>query len=635
MESLPLAVLMVDADGAVVLANRALERLFGYSKVELIGQSVDVLVPDGVRFAHAGLRYGYVQQPAARPMGFGRELFGRRKDGSEVAVAVELAPVRFGAASFVVASVVDITEQRRIQTELRSSREEQAQFETLVSELGAEFVGVRPDDVDRSITEALGRVVRALDLDRSALFQLVEDSGDFVHTHQWTRPGWPTPPARVSATEQFPWHLLQVRAGELVSFTTLDEVPDPIDRENLRRLATKSSVTVPLAAEGRTWGAVSFGSARAPRTWTPEVINRLRVVALMFANVLMRKHGDETLRRTLAEGVVQRDRLRDENVYLRQELKILTGAPAIVGHSPAIRRVMEQIRQVARTETTVLLQGETGTGKTLLASRIHELSARGDRALVRVNCAALSSAWLEDELFGKENGSSMEADSRHIGRLELANRSTVFFDEIADLPLEAQASLARVLQDKQIQPPGSFRPVKVDVRVIAATRRDLLSCIAEGTFRDDLYYRLDVFPIQVPALRDRTEDIPLLVWRFVDEFSELYGKPIDAIDQESMALLQQYSWPGNARELRNVVERAIIVASGRQLRIPLPSGDSLPRRGNETLAAVEKEHITAVLSASGGRIDGKGGAADRLGVTPRALEAMITKLGISINGPGA
>jgi formate hydrogenlyase transcriptional activator len=211
--------------------------------------------------------------------------------------------------------------------------------------------------------------------------------------------------------------------------------------------------------------------------------------------------------------------------------------------------------------------------------------------------------------------------------LELANGSTVFLDEVADLPTETQASLARVLQSHEIQPVGTSHPIKVDLRVIAASRRDLVGCIQEGTFRDDLYYRLNVLPIHVPPLRERTEDIPLLVWRFVDEFSQTYGKTIETIDQDSMEQLQRYRWPGNARELRNVVERAMIVATGRRLRIVLPvtAGGS---RGSETLAAVEKAHITAVLAACGGKVRGKGGAAARLGLSPRALEAMLTKLRI-------
>jgi transcriptional regulator with GAF, ATPase, and Fis domain len=528
----------------------------------------------------------------------------------------------------VVASVADVTERHRLQRDVRASRDERRQFEALVGDLGAEFINLRSDEVDRAIEEALGRVVRTLDLDRSALYQVEEESGDFVHTHQWTRPGWPSPAPRISAKEQFPWHLTQIRAGNVVSFETLDQVPEEIDRDSFSRLGTKSSITVPLTIAGRTWGAVSFAAVRDCRRWTPDAINRLRVVALIFANVLARRQSDETLRRTVADGAALRDRVRDENAYLREELKVLTGAPMIVGHSPAFRRVLEQVRQAASTDSSVLLLGETGTGKAMLAGRIHELSARRERAMVRVNCASLSAGWIESELFGTEDGSFAETDYRHVGRLELANGSTVFLDEIADLPLEAQAILTRVLQDKQIQPHGSSTPMTVDVRIIAATRKDLTHGIAEGTFRDDLYDRLNVVPIHLPPLRERPEDIPLLVWRFVDEFSETSGKRVDAIDQESMAALQRHSWPGNARELRNVVERAMIMPTGRRLRIPLPSNAPGPTRRRDTLAAVEKEHITQILAACGEQIEGRDGAAARLGLTARALRARMAKLGV-------
>jgi formate hydrogenlyase transcriptional activator len=373
---------------------------------------------------------------------------------------------------------------------------------------------------------------------------------------------------------------------------------------------------------------VTFAAIRDTRSWTSAVINRLRVVALIFANAIARKQADESLRAALAELAVLRNQLREENAYLRHELNVLSGAPEILGHSPGIRRVLEQVRQVAPTESTVLLLGEIGTGKKLLAGRIHELSARRERAMVRVNCASLSAAWIERELFGSERGSSVDAAPRYVGRFELAHGSTVFLDEVADLSRDGQATLTRALQEKHIHPVGSATPIEVNVRIIASTRRDLTRAIEQGSFRDDLYYLLNVFPIQVPPLRERPEDIPLLVWRFVDEFSEAYGKPIDTIDKATMAALQAYAWPGNARELRNIVERAMIMATGRSLRIPVPGRETAPRRQNETLDAVEKEHIAAILAACNRRIEGRHGAAARLGLTPAALRKRMAALRI-------
>src|SRR5215204_3460419 len=243
----------------------------------------------------------------------------------------------------------------------------------------------------------------------------------------------------------------------------------------------------------------------------------------------------------------------------------------IVGQSRAMRRVIEQICQVSATDATVLLLGDTGTGKELLATQVHQRSARRTRAMVRVNCGAIPATLIESELFGREKGAFTGADTRQIGRFELADRSTLFLDEIGDLPADVQVKLLRVLEEHEFERLGSPRTVRVDTRIIAATHRNLEQRIAEGTFREDLYYRLNVFPISVPPLRDRAEDIPLLVWRFVGEYAKAFGKRIDTIDDDCLLALQQYGWPGNVRELRNVVERAMVTATGHRLVIPLPA----------------------------------------------------------------
>jgi PAS domain S-box-containing protein len=600
LESLPLGVLMIADDGAIVLVNRVLESMLGYQGAELVGRSIDVLVPDEQRAA-------FLRQPDARTMAAGREIFALCKDGSEMPVDVRLASLRIEGREYVLASLVDLTERRRAEAALRQVLDERIAFESLISDLAAQFVNLLSDDVDRTIEQALARLVTALDLDRSSLFQVVDDTGDFVHTHQWTRPGREAPPARVSARERFPWHLSKLLGGEMVSFSAIDDVPDELDRQGLRALGTRSGVTIPLVVRGRTWGALTF-AAMEPRSWPPDVVTRLRVVASLFANVLARKQNDEGLRRAMAGDAQQRARLREENMYLRHELNAFVGAPAIVGHSAGIRRALEQVRQAAPGNATVVLTGEIGTGKSLLANHIHELSPRRERAMVRVKCAAVSAAWPE-------------------GLLNIVEGSTVFFDEIADLSLDAQVSLARVMQSRDDHGRNGAGTLAAGVRVIAATRRNLLETVQKGSFREDLYYQINVLSIHLPPLRERPEDVPLLTWRFVDEFSETYGKTIDTIDHESMRQLQRHTWPGNARELRNVVERAMIRANGRRLQIALPPG-AVAGREIETLADVEKAHIAAVLAACGGRIVGPGGAAARLGITPRALETRIRRLAI-------
>lgn len=326
-----------------------------------------------------------------------------------------------------------------------------------------------------------------------------------------------------------------------------------------------------------------------------------------------------------------RDRLHAENAYLRVEAKDRLGAGVLVGQSEGIRRVLAQIAHVAATDSTVLLLGETGTGKELFATRIHELSHRHARPMVRVNCSAIPATLIESELFGREKGAFTGALSRQIGRFELADHSTIFLDEIGDLPLDVQVKLLRAIEERQIERLGSPHSITINTRIIAATHRDLEQRVASEAFRADLFYRLNVFPIHVPPLRERIDDIPLLVWRFVEEFSRAFGKNIEVIPRDTMTALQQYAWPGNIRELRNVVERAMIVADGPRLIIPLPIAPAPATTANRStrLADVERDHIRHVLDSSKWRIRGAGGAAERLGMQPTTLETRMAKLGLT------
>ena len=501
-------------------------------------------------------------------------------------------------------------------------------FEQLVGELSVWFIDLPPEDVAGAIQEAQRRIVDALDLDESRLFQLSED-GELTCTHQWSRPGVSPSPAHTSGREHLPWLLGKMKSGEVVCLSSLDEVPSQVDRETLRRAGTRSMVAVPLSAAQRIIGVVTFAVCRHERPWCPGIRQRLGLVASMLASVLARRHSDEALVRALAEVKRLSDQLRAENVYLRHEVDSTVGTSCVVGQSDAIRRVQEQVRQVAETDATVLLLGETGSGKELFASQIHELSRRRSRAMVRVNCAAIPATLIESELFGREKGAYTGALSRQIGRFELADASTIFLDEIGDLPSEVQVKLLRVLEDRQFERLGSSKPTKVDTRIIAATHRDLEKRIASDLFREDLYYRLNVFPIRVPPLRERAEDIPMLVWRFVEDFSKAFGKRVESIAKDNMELLQRYAWPGNVRELRNVVERAVIVTSGPRLTIVLPQGSAAAAaRRSERLADVEREHIKCVLDSTTWRVRGVGGAAERLGLKATTLETRMAKLGL-------
>jgi formate hydrogenlyase transcriptional activator len=299
----------------------------------------------------------------------------------------------------------------------------------------------------------------------------------------------------------------------------------------------------------------------------------------------------------------------------------------ILGLSPAIQHVLQELEHVATTDATVLLLGETGTGKELFATHLHRLSVRRRREMVRVNCAAIPSTLLENELFGHERGAYTDAVIRQPGRFELADQSTIFLDEIGDLPVDVQVKLLRVLDERQFERLGGTKAIRVNVRIVAATHRNLLQRVEEGMFREDLFYRLNVFPIRVPPLRERVEDIPLLVWHYVEHFTSRSAGQY-TIPDENMAALQRYSWPGNIRELRNVVERALILARGHRLTIAVPRATAAAATASEKLVDVERAHIHTVLESTNWRIRGAGGAADRLGLPPTTLETRMAKLGL-------
>jgi len=530
------------------------------------------------------------------------------------------------------------------------------------------------------------------------------------------------------------------------------------DKESFRTYGTKSTLVFPLLTDGKIFGAVSFAVFRQEREWSEALMNRLRLVAQIFANAISRKRSEQLLRESWArlnlaadsanaalwtvdmnsgqvwtvekarkmlglavdkelnlEGflsvvhpedrerihmkmqravgmkedfseeyrIMQSDgsvrwmavsghphrngsdesgrligasidvtgykqleeqlrvriqeveklkkRLEDENIFLQEEVRQLSEPTDIVGQSAAMKKVLMQASQVARTDSSVLILGETGTGKALLARAIHDMSARKNRPMVSVNCAALPPTLIENELFGREKGAFTGALTRMAGRFEVADGSTLFLDEIGELPLELQAKMLRVIEEGTFERLGSTKALHVDVRLIAATNRDLAREVEGGRFRNDLFYRLNVFPIVIPPLRERTEDIPLLVWAFVAEFQKKMGKRIDNIPKKTMDTLQSYEWPGNGRELRNVIERAMIVSSGKTLEVFFPETAEAASSGEGelNLQDMERRHIISVLKRTSWHVTGKGGAAEILGLKGTTLQSKMKKLGIT------
>jgi formate hydrogenlyase transcriptional activator len=344
-----------------------------------------------------------------------------------------------------------------------------------------------------------------------------------------------------------------------------------------------------------------------------------------------RKKAEESLREALKEVKQLKNQLREENLYLREEINLIHSHKDIVGNSEAITAVLKQVEQVGPTDSTVLIQGETGTGKELIAHAIHNLSDRKERVMIKVNCAALPPTIIESELFGREKGAFTGALSKQIGRFELADASTIFLDEVDSLPPELQAKLLRVLESGEFERLGSPRTVKVDVRIISATNRDLAKLVSKGGFRDDLYYRLNIFQITIPPLRERREDILPLVWSFVQEFGKKMGKRIKSIPKKVVENLKAYPWPGNVRELRNITERAMIITTGPVLYLDVPKITRSDANQSGTLEEVEKRRIIEALNTTGGRVSGKDGAAEILGINPKTLESRMQKLGIQRN----
>lgn len=412
------------------------------------------------------------------------------------------------------------------------------------------------------------------------------------------------------------------------SFTTRQPVisgPDAPPKSVARRAGLKSGCTVPLVSHDRALGILGVGSLKedAFTDDDAELLNQVgKQVAIAVENALAFREIDEL-----------KNQLKEEKLYLEEEIRTEYNFEEIIGNSPALKRVLQEVETVAATDSTVLIYGETGTGKELIAHAIHNLSQRRERTLVKVNCAAIPTGLLESEFFGHERGAFTGAVDRRIGRFELADKGTIFLDEVEDIPLELQSKLLRVLQEHEFERLGSSRTQRVDVRVVAATNSDLAELVAERKFRSDLYYRLNVFPINVPPLRERTEDIPLLVHFFANRFAQQMRKKIESVPKETMAALVSYNWPGNIRELQNLVERGVILSRGSTLEIPLTELERSRRAasqsdGSGTLESVERDHILRVLSETRWVIGGPGGAAARLGMNRTTLNHRMRKLGI-------
>jgi len=509
-----------------------------------------------------------------------------------------------------------------------------APFEKLVCELSATFAVSDAEEFMPCVEGALRRIVEFFGVDRSTLLEFDGEEGPATVLACYAAPGIEPVPLGTFG-DRFRWFHRELWRGETVHVPNLpDGLPPEADdeREHVVRVGMKSNLSFPLFVAGNPFGYIAIGSFRRQVRFSEEVVPRLRLLGEVLAGAIVRARSMQRLGELTAL-------LEAENSALRSELTGAYGFENVVGSSAAIRSVLRLAGKVAATDTTVLLTGETGTGKGVIARSIHARSARADKPMISVNIAALPATLIESELFGHERGAFTGASAQRIGRFELARGGTLFIDEIGDLPPELQAKLLRAVQDGEFERLGSSRTLHADVRIIVATHHDLERAARAGRFRRDLLFRLSVFPIDVPPLRERREDIAPLAWHFVARKQATLGRSIERITPRTLAALRDYDWPGNVRELENVIERALVLTSGPVLDegtiLASTRRGGAPVPADDTLAAIERAHLCRVLEDACWKINGSGNAAERLGLHPSTLRLRMQKLGIRRPGPSA
>jgi formate hydrogenlyase transcriptional activator len=516
------------------------------------------------------------------------------------------------------------------------------EFEMLLSGLSARLVALPMDRVDGEIHKALMDICAFFRLQSVSLVRHLPGGKSWIITDtSYPLGAAPFPVAKPRSASLLPYMSRKLENEHaVISFNSLEELPAEaaIDRQSLEKVGFQSALYLPIAAAASSgYYTLAIGSPQVGPACPEEYVPRLRLLGELFVNAIERRRMEIELRDRLGQIERLQLQLEKENIYLREAIKAVQGFEKIVGKSEPLQYVLFKVKQVAPTDAAVLLLGETGTGKGMIAHAVHELSARKDRPMITVNCAALPANLIESELFGREKGAFTGAHATQSGRFEIAHGGTIFLDEIGEMPTELQVKLLRVLEKGEFERLGSSRTIKVDVRVIAATNRDLKTEVSKGRFREDLFYRLNVFPVSIPPLRMRTDDIPELVSYFVDRYAQKFGKTYETLPKNAMKALQKYPWPGNVRELEHVVERAVITSPGPVLQLL----DGLENEAAERvevplqgLEAVERDHICKTLEKTCWKIEGHGGAASILGLHPSTLRSRMKKLGVTIKKLG-
>ncbi|HSU54019.1 MAG TPA: sigma 54-interacting transcriptional regulator [Candidatus Dormibacteraeota bacterium] len=528
------------------------------------------------------------------------------------------------------------------------------EFKALLGDVLVRVANYPAGQLHREIEAVFRHSCEFLGIERAGLWCSFADADNAVNSTHWY-PGLNlkraisarAPEVNTAPDTSLPWLNDQLNNAREVFFCTLAQLPPEAqtDKELLKEMGLGGVLVVPIEVDGLRGGALAWALSSEDRSIGSALVESMELVARVLGESVACRLNQEQLKVTLAEtrqaltksnqeNKELKERLQAETDYLKTEFKVSQTHRDIIGRSQAIKRVLHRVEQVAPASCAVLITGETGTGKELIARAIHRLSPRKERLMVMVNCAALPSTLVESELFGRERGAYTGALTSEVGRFEVADGSTIFLDEIGELSLEVQAKLLRVLQEGEFQRLGNPKTRKVNVRVITATNKDLAKEVRAGKFREDLFYRLQVFPVNVPPLRERMEDLPLLVSAFVDEFASRMSKQISRVPRKVVEILQQHSWPGNIRELRNVIERGVILSSGDALDVSnLIDASQNTNAPATSLADAEREHILKTLGEANWRVKGPYGAAKRLQMNPSTLYSRMAKLGI--NRPGA
>ena len=510
---------------------------------------------------------------------------------------------------------------------------ERLAFEKFIAELSSEIINLPADNLDSEIINALSRIGKIMDVDRSFLFQFNWNKTEFRISHLWEADCIEKDQVvrGVVVKDHFPWLAENLLAGKDIVISDVKELPPEktqFEGEYCQNIGIQSFIILPIQVQDAPLCAIGLDAVRTRRNWSQEDRNRLRLFGEIFANAIARKHSDLELREAYAEIKDLKEQLEAESTYLQEEIKLEHNFENIIGQSEELKYVLYQVEQVAATDSSVLILGETGTGKELVARAIHNLSFRNNRVLVKVNCASLPAELIESELFGREKGAFTGAMTTQIGRFELAKGSTIFLDEIGELPLTLQAKLLRVYESGEFERLGNPKTFYSDARIIAATNRVLEDEVRQGNFREDLWYRLKVFTITLPPLRQRKTDIPLLIKWFMDQLSRKMGKPAVEIPKHNLQALQDYHWPGNVRELKNMLESALITGRAGKLEFDLPKASENQDNDFKSLEEMERDYILQVLKSKNWKIQGANSAASVLEMNPNTLRARLKKLGI-------